>query len=142
MHSPLATLVFRGYTPLTELIGDDPKLFGFEGGKPILGATGEEIRRRFGRRVMDYSSPDVAHQVGDDVVLRFGFMVDEEELADLVIRGYTMELAGGEKVHALLEVKLGKPRPDRRNEHVMVYREAPRVTFDGTELVVGEPPEW
>lgn len=140
------TLSFHGYTPLAEFIGSDPKLFGFENGEPILGATGADLQRRFGRRIMDYAKIRMwPLERGRDVVLEFASSLElgEDDLPSYVVKGYRIDLTeSSEDVHALLEQKLGKPKLDtRRYEDMRTYRSKPRITYDGVELVVGIPPE-
>ena len=131
--------------PLASFIGADPTLFGFEGRAPILGATGSDLLRRFGRRIRDYSTIRLwPIERGSQIDLEFadGLMLGEEDLLDHVVMGYSLQIGNDAAVSALLEKKLGKPKPDSENEHIRVYRKSPRVTFDGSLLVVGEEPGY
>ena len=44
-------LDYSVYIPIAELIGDDKALFGFELGKPLLGASASAVEKRYGLRV-------------------------------------------------------------------------------------------
>jgi hypothetical protein len=139
------TLSFRRYMPLTEFIGVDRDRFGFEGGAPILGATGADLQRRFGRRIFDYSRILLDPlERGRHVLLEFAWplALGEDDLPTYVVPGYALELdAPSEEVHALLAARLGKPTPDPKDASILVYKKRPRITYDGVELVVGTPPD-
>lgn len=136
-------LTFRQYTPLESFIGTDPTRFGFEGGAPILGAKGSDLLKRFGRRIFDYNKIRLGHiEHGRMIELHFAGLLElgEEELPDHVVAGYSLEIGDDEAVSAMLEEAFGKPKPDRDNEYIRIYRKSPRLTFDGNELVVGIDP--
>lgn len=138
-------LTLRGYTPLATFIGTDPTLFGFEGGKPILGAKGSDLVRRFGRRMRNYNTIRLwpTERSGTiDLLFADPLALDEDEMLDYVVTGFALDIYDDAAVSALLEAKFGKPKVDRENDRVRVYRKSPRVTFDGAELVVGVAPGY
>lgn len=138
------TLTLRSYTPFDDFIGRNPKMFGCEGGAPILGATGAELLRRFGRRMVDYDTVVLPPlEQGPELRLSFADPLElgEDDLPEYVVTGWAVDVYD-DRMHAALEKKLGKPTPDPEHEVVMIYAKNPRITFDGDTLVVGEAPGY
>jgi hypothetical protein len=138
------TLTLQIYTPLADFIGSDPKLFGFEAGAPILGATGAELLRRFGRRIVDYNTVVLPPlEQGPELRLSFADPLElgEDDLPEHVVTGWAVDVYD-DRMHAALEKKLGKPTPDPEHDVVKIYAKKPRITFDGDTLVVGEAPGY
>ena len=128
-------LEYSGYWPLAAFIGTDKNRFGFEGDRPLLGASAADVRKRFKYRVdrgrirlwpIETSPRDV------EVALAQGL---DDELPDRV-ESIEIDLAGVDtnQLQRLLEDKFGKPVP---RESTLLYRNEPRVALDGTTLRVG-----
>jgi len=134
-----ARLTFDGYVPLARLLGDGRERFGFEGDRPLIGATQAEIHRRFPHRV---------HEDGDQLwlwpvelgtdrtVVHLGDVLDTPE----PIRGFSIELPSGQvdEATALLAQKLGKPV---ETDDGLVFAKRPRVVLVGDVIDVGAAPD-
>jgi hypothetical protein len=134
----LVDLDYAGYLPVATFIGDDKALFGFEGKARILGATGAQLRARYGAR-MDSAISTLRLWPTDFAERETQIVFDDfrEELADTdTVDGFEIAFAGdlGEVMHAL-ERKWGAPHDDDVGNKV--FRSKPRVIVDGNSIKVG-----
>jgi hypothetical protein len=58
-------VVYEPYMPLTELLGTDPKMFGFEA-PPLMGMTGDEVRKAYPANLV--RNKEWSHGVGPSVL--------------------------------------------------------------------------
>jgi hypothetical protein len=135
-------LDLQGYTPLATFIGTDPNAFGFEEGRPVVGASGKELTRRFGRRIFDGSKIVLwpTELAADETDVRFAESGDPDDMPER-IEGYTIQFpdAAVDGLKAALEKKLGAPKPDRQDAQTLVYgASGPRIALQGNELQVGK----
>jgi hypothetical protein len=131
-------LEFSGYQPLNDLIGGKPGRFGFEQGNDLLGASADDIRKRYAPRVGNGRIKLWPHETATRAVeIVLGSELDST-LPERV-EGYQVKLAGADRklLQRLLDKKLGAPREEAG---VLVFRDKPRIALDDTTLLVGEVP--
>ena len=132
----LVDLDYSRYMTLDDVIGAHASRFGFEGDKPLLGASASDVRTRFGARAGDgrillwpveTSTKSLEIKLGDDL---------DTEIPD-VVRGFHFALPDvpAKEIEAALAKKFGAPREVNGE---LVYRDKPRIALDGSTIYVGE----
>lgn len=132
----LVDIDFASYLPLGEVMGKGGATFGFEGGRPLLGATDADVRARFGARLgagQAILAPiDTAEK---PALLHFDEFGDE--IPDPVT-WYSIETRlPKDLIETALETKFGAPTSDDRGI-LVVYHRKPDVVLEGDKILVGE----